>query len=346
MTQRTLHPLWELFMMRMRALWREPAALFWVFAFPLLLSVALGVAFRNRELSRLAVAVAEGPESDAMIQTLNAVPGLSAQRMTAAEGKDALRRGQVALVLIPGERLEAVLDSTQPDSRTANLMALDALERRKGRADVLRVIESESTIPGTRYIDFLIPGLLGLGLMSSGVWGVGWAVVQMRTGRLLKRLVATPMHRSHFLLSFVGSRCLLAFVEIVFFVAFARLLFNVRVFGSHLTFLAFALAGAICFSGLSLLIASRAQNSETASGLMNMLTMPMVVLSGVFFSASHFPAWMQPGLRLLPLTALNDGMRAIMIDGASFTSLWMEWLVLAFWGVSSFAVALKVFRWA
>jgi ABC-type multidrug transport system permease subunit len=224
-------------------------------------------------------------------------------------------------------------------------MTVDALERLNGRVDQLVVQEKPVTLPGSRYIDFLIPGLLGLGLMSSGVWGVGWAVVQMRTGKLLKRLAATPMKRSHFLLSFALSRSLFAVLEILFFVAFARLLFDVRMFGSLLSFVALGLFGSLAFGGLALLIASRAGSAETASGLMNLVTMPMMVLSGVFFSASNFPGWMQPLVQALPLTALNDGLRAIMTDGAPVSTLWPQLLVLGVWGFIPFGLAVRYFKW-
>jgi ABC-2 type transport system permease protein len=293
----------------------------------------------------LEVSVADGAGADDLSRQLGEVPGLSAQRDALPKAREELRRGRVALVLVPGDPPELVTDPTQPDGRTAKLMVLDALERLHGRQDTLRVVEHPSTAPGSRYIDFLIPGLLGFGLMSSGLWGLGWAIVQMRTGKLLKRLVATPMRRSQFLLSFVLNRALLATAEIAFFVVFSRLIFGVRVFGSLGSLALFALAGAFCFAGLALAVSCRAQNSETASGLMNLASMPMVVLSGVFFSSSHFPAWAQPAIRILPLTALNDGLRAIMTDGAPLAALWSQGLVLAVWGFASFALALRFFRW-
>jgi len=341
-----LSPLWELSLMRIRVLTREPSTLFWVFAFPLLTSLALGIAFRNQGLSRLQVSVADAPEADAIVRQLDAVPGLAAQRKPLAEAREELRRGRAALVLVPGPTPELIIDPTQPDGRTAKLMTLDALERMHGRTDTLHAVEHETTAPGSRYIDFLIPGLLGFGLLSTSLWGVGWALVQMRTGRLLKRLAATPMRRRDFLLSFLLMRVLLAVAEIGFFLGFSRLLFGVRVFGNVAALGLFALAGSLCLAGLGLAVSSRAQNSETASGLMNLVSMPMMALSGVFFSSSHFPAWSQPAINLLPLTALNDGLRAIMIDGASVATLGSQALVLAVWGAASFALSLRFFRWS
>lgn len=203
----------------------------------------------------------------------------------------------------------------------------------------------EVTEPGSRYIDFLIPGLLGLGLMSSSVWGLGWTLVQMRGGKLLKRLVATPMRRGDFLLSFLLSRSVLALLEVLFYVAFAWALFGVTVRGSLVALAGVGLLGSASFGGLTLLVTCRASSAEAANGLMNLVTLPMMVLSGVFFSASRFPAWMQPVVQLLPLTALNDSLRAIMTDGVSVLALGRQLLVLVLWGLVPFALAVRYFRW-
>jgi len=265
--------------------------------------------------------------------------------MTLDEARQALRQGKVALAVVPEATPRLLLDPTQPDARTARLLTVDALQRAAGRTDPRALSEERVTVPGTRYIDFLIPGLLGFGLMSSSIWGLGWVIVQMRMGKLLRRLAATPMRKLDFLLAFAAGRLLLGFLEVLFFLGFARLLFGVRIAGNPVTFVLWALAGALTFAGISALVASRAQTSETASGLMNLVTLPMTVLSGVFFSASHFPVWLQPALRALPLTAVIDGLRAISIDGAGLAALVLPGLVLAVWGVGSFALAVRLFRW-
>lgn len=341
-----MSPLWQLLLMRARSLWREPSVLFWTFLFPLLTSVALGVAFRNQQLQAVEVAVAQGAADEATAARLNAGPGLHATIVPLADALERLRRGKAALVLVPGDDPELKVDPTQPEGRTAKLLVHDALERAAGRVDAVTLRTTEITEPGARYIDFLIPGLLGMGLMMSGAWGVGWSIVDMRTGKLLKRLMATPMKRSHFLLSFMLSRSLLTVLEVLFFVLYARVLFGVRMSGSLPAFVAYALLGSLTFAGLAILIASRAQNTQTANGLMNLMTMPMMVVSGVFFSSSHFPEWTQPVIRVLPLTAVLDGLRGIMLDGASFFALGPQLLVMAIWGALPFAVALKIFRWS
>ena len=340
-----LNPFWQLLLMRLRGFVREPAATFWVFGFPLLMAVALGLAFRSQAGTRLSIAVADGPERAAVLAALRASDGLSATEMTLDEARDALQKGKVALAVVPDATPRLLLDPTQPDARSAKLLVVDALQQAAGRTDPRPLDEERVTIPGTRYIDFLVPGLLGFGLMSSSIWGIGWGIVQMRMGKLLRRLAATPMRKLDFLLAFATARLLLAFLEVLFFLGFARLLFDVRVAGNTLTFLLWGLLGALSFGGLSALVASRAQNWETASGLMNLVTLPMTVVSGVFFSASHFPGWAQPVLRALPLTALIDGLRAISIEGAGLAALLGPSLVLVVWGVGSFALALRLFRW-
>jgi ABC-2 type transport system permease protein len=340
------HPLWQLLLMRFRALWREPSALFWVFVFPLLISIALGLAFRNQGLAQLTVAVVEGPRSADVLAALGRTAGLEPERMELTAARRALAAGKVALVVVAGEAPRLLVDPGVPEGRTARLLVVDALQRAAGRNDALLLTEEHVTTPGARYIDFLIPGLLGFGLMSSSVWGLGWGLVQMRMGKLLKRLVATPMRKADLLASFLLSRLALAVLETVFFLTFARLLFDVRIAGSLAAFFAMAALSALSFGGVGLLVASRAQNSETAGGLMNLVTLPMTVLSGVFFSASHFPGWMQPVVRLLPLTAVIDALRAISIDGAHLSTQGGPMLVLAVWGAGCFALSLKLFRWS
>ena len=337
--------LWQLVLMRLRAMFREKSIAFWVFIFPLITSAVLGLAFRNRGVPDIRVAVVEADGARELSSALDEIDGLTVSTLPRAAAEERLRRGEVALVVIPGPDPELISDASNGEARTARWMVRDGIERKRGRRDVGTFVERAVTTPGRRYVDFLIPGLLGFGLMSSGMWGLGWGIVQMRTGKLLKRLAATPMRRSDFLLSFALSRTLFAVVEILFFVAFARYLFGLRMAGSTALFVAMGILGTLSFSGVALLVASRAQNTETANGLINLVTMPMMVLSGVFFSASNFPEVMQPFIRALPLTALNDGLRAVMLEGKGITSLGLEMLVLAVWGGVGFILSLKLFRW-
>jgi ABC-type multidrug transport system permease subunit len=240
---------------------------------------------------------------------------------------------------------EYQFDPTRPESQTARLSVDDALQRAFGRSDVAATQDQTVVEPGARYIDFLIPGLIGLNLMGSGMWGLGFALVQARNRKLLKRLAATPMRRSHFLLSFMLSRLAFLSFEVAMVVVFGWLVFGVAVHGSLVSLGLIALVGSLSFAGVGLLVASRPKTIEGVSGMMNLVMLPMWLLSGTFFSYARFPDFLQPAIKALPLTALNDALRAVMNDGSSLTSNWVALAVLAGWGLISFVVALKIFRW-
>jgi ABC-type multidrug transport system permease subunit len=285
------------------------------------------------------------PAAERVAAALRADPGLAVTVAGARAADETLRRGGALAIVRPGDPPVVAFDPERPGARAAAEVAQAALARAGGRRDVVLPRDEVVSAPGRRYIDFLIPGLLGMSLMSGGVWGVGWALVQTRIRRLLKRMVATPMNRGAFLLSYGLHRVVVSLVEIVFLLAFGWVAFGVEVRGSPVAVLAVGLAGVLSFSGIGLLIASRAQNVETANGLMNLATLPMWVLSGVFFSTSNFPDWARPAIDALPLTALNDGLRAVVNEGRSLAACAAPLGVMLAWGVGCFLIALRVFRW-
>jgi ABC-type multidrug transport system permease subunit len=339
------HPLAQLTLSQLRGFYREPEAVFWVFGFPVLLAFALGIAFRNRGLEPLQVGVAAGAGDSAVIASLAASPRLAVQHIGPAEGRRRLATGRIALLVVPGTPATLRYDSTRTESRLAVLEAADALQRAAGRADPLMVREERVTEPGSRYIDFLIPGLLGMNLMGSGMWGVGFAVVSARTKKLLKRFLATPMRRSDYLLSFMLSRLAFLVIEVATLVGFGWLVFGVGVRGSIAALALLSVLGSLAFSGIGMLVASRARTVEAVSGLMNLVMLPMWVLSGTFFSYARFPDAIQPVVRALPLTALNDALRGVMIDGAPLVALAAPVAIVTGWGIASFVVGLRIFRW-
>jgi ABC-2 type transport system permease protein len=343
------YPLVQLTLARLREFYREPDAVFWVFGFPIVLAFALGIAFRNRGPGELNVGVLRASGDSAVQAVLSAAPGLRATLLDSGEARQRLRTGRIAVLVVPpgrgGDTIVYRYDSTRTESRLARLEADAALQRARGRPDVVTVRDDRVTEPGSRYIDFLIPGLLGMNLLGSGIWGVGFTVVQARKNRLLKRFMATPMRRSHYLLGFILSRLLFLVLEVAALVGFGRLMFGVGVRGSLATLALVSVLGSLSFAGLGLLVASRARTIEAASGLMNLVMLPMWVLSGTFFSYARFPDVMQPFVRALPLTALNDALRAVMIDGTSLLRLGAPIAIVVAWGAVSFTVALKIFRW-
>ncbi|MBE3100028.1 MAG: ABC transporter permease [Planctomycetes bacterium] len=339
------HPLLELTLARLREFLREPEAVFWVFAFPILLAFALGIAFRTTGETPVHVGIVDSAGAAPLARALEGAGGLDV-RLVAVERVDAaLRDGEVELIVVPGSPPAYRFDPTRAESRLARLAVDQALQRASGREDRWRPREERVTLPGSRYIDWLIPGLLGLNIMGTSLWSVGYAIVQSRTRKLLKRLVATPMGRDQYLLAHMLARLVFLGLEVAPLLLFGWLVFGVPVRGSLVSLTLVAFLGAASFGGIGLLIASRARTVEAVSGLMNAVSVPMWVLSGVFFSSANFPAVMQPFIHALPLTALNEAMRAVMLDGDSILMVGRQLGVLTLWGLVSFVVALQWFRW-
>jgi ABC-type multidrug transport system permease subunit len=338
-----------LLLARLKEMYREPEVIFWVFGFPILLALGLGIAFRNKPADVSRVVVVAGPEAARTVGLLNAasaVGAVHAETLPAAEAFDQLRLGKFDLVVTAqASGYEYRYDPARPESVLARSVADDVLQAAAGRASAVPTSSRASSEPGARYIDFLIPGLLGMNLMNSGMWGIGFALVDLRQRKLLKRFVASPMRRGDFLLALASSRLVLMVIELVLMLGFGIVAFHMRVVGSALSIVLISSAGAICFSGVGLLTAARAQKIETASGLINLVMLPMWIFSGVFFSYARFPALLQPLIKALPLTALNDALRAAILEGAPLSHQASRLLVLGLWGVLSYLLALRWFRW-
>ena len=339
----TDHPLVQLTLVRFLEFMREPEALFWVFIFPILLAAGLGIAFRNRPADVLKIA-AVTPQ---LAQSLRQDKLLDVSELSGTAAEEALRTGKVALLAEPGPNGSVVYkyDDTNPEGRTARMLANRAVQRAAGRVDPVNSTDQLLREPGSRYIDFLIPGLLGMNLMGSAIWGMGFAIVDARRKKLMKRLIATPMPRHYFLLSFVLSRLVLLIVEVGVVLGFGTIVFGVPLRGSAIDLVLLCVLASMSFSALGLLIASRARTIEAASGLMNVVMMPMWIVSGVFFSAQRFPDFIQPVIKALPLTAAIDALRMNMLQGAGLGQVGSQMLVLGVWLVVCFALALKLFRW-
>lgn len=342
------NPLAQLVGARFKEYMREPEALFWSFGFPILLAIGLGIAFRSKPPDIVHIAVVSGTSRSAAVSdALRHDKLLAIEQMSADSANVALRTGRVALVIAPTDSgaLKYEYDDTRPDSRIARLMANDAVQRGVGRADPLPITDQQVREAGSRYIDFVVPGLLGMTIMGGGIWGLGFSIVDQRRRNLLKRLVATPMSRAQYLASYLLSRLVLLAIEGGVLLTFATLVFGVPMRASIVTVSLVVLIGALAFGGLGLLIASRSRTIEGVSGLMNLTMLPMWVLSGVFFSSENFPRVVQPFIKALPLTATNDALRASMLRGVELPGLWPQLAVLIAWMVICYAVALKIFRW-
>lgn len=382
----------QIVLTRIREFYRRPTAIFWVYVFPILMAIVLGVAFSNPKVEELHVGIVS-PADPALAKRI--ADSLAAQNAKAssgatkiigfllsdADGRRGLRLGRYTLLVLPraagapqpsagsatdastaaapqpasetttlagdlaGIELEYLYDPSVPQSYAARWAVDDALQRAAGRHEPLTTHDARFEEPGSRYIDFVIPGLIGASLMSSGLWGVGFVVVDMRVRNLLKRFFTTPMRRADFLSGMILSRMFFIVTEVLLLLLFARWLFDVRVLGSWLAVLFLIILGSGTFAAIGLLMAARARTVETASGIINLVMLPMWMVSGIFFSAERFPDAVQPLVKSLPLTAVINALRGVMIEELSIFALWGPVVVLLVWGIGSFALALRLFRW-
>ncbi len=343
------HPLAQLTLVRFREFIREPEAVFWTFIFPILLAAGLGIAFRQTGQEQVQIGVVSRPGADtSVVAAMRKDSSLITRVMDDSAAALALRTGKIALVVSPGatrDSVSYVFDRGRGDAVNARLLVDRAVQSGAGRVDPVRASDTYVTENGSRYIDFLVPGLLGMNLMGSSIWSLAFAIVTARNKKLLKRLMATPMSRLQYLLSFLFSRLFFLILEVVTLVGFGYFAFGVPLRGSLAALMLIALLGAVSFGGLGLLCASRARTVEAVSGIANFIMLPMWVFSGVFFSSSNFPDVVQPFIRLLPLTAVNEALRANMLEGATLVSLSPQILIIVTWGIISFFAALKLFRW-
>lgn len=334
--------LYQLTMTRMKLTLREPEAIFWIFVFPILLAVGLGIAFRNKPADVLPV----GATTPQLVQVLAGDKGLRASEMDEVQGAHALAAGKIVLLAVgTGDGVVYRYDDTNPDARTARMITDRAIQIAAGRHDAVTAENELVHEKGSRYIDFVIPGLLGMNLMGSAMWGLGFAIVDARQKKLLKRMVASPMPRWQYLAAYLLSRIGMLAIEVAVILGFAWLVFGVPFRGPLWGLAVVCVLTSLAFSALGLLVATRARTMEAVSGLMNIVMMPMWILSGVFFSASKFPAFMQPLVKALPLTAAIDMMRGNMLQGVHLGQMMAPAGILLAWLVIPFAVAVRIFRW-
>lgn len=354
-------PFLELVRVRLLEFCREPEALFWVYGFPLVMVLALGIAFRQKPIDQLRVDIVASPQASADQEALSAAAaGLRIGVVTPAVASERLRTGRCDLVIErsaepigdagkqndnPANEIVFRFDPSRPESVLARDRAQDALERAAGRRDLLATRDLAVAAPGGRAIDFLVPGLMALSLLGGGLWGVGFAVVEMRIRKLLKRFLATPLRQWQFLLAVMAGRMVFVIPEMILLLAFARWAFDVRIFGSPWAVAVLLALGATAFAGIGLLVAARAKTLDAVSGALNLIMLPMWLGSGVFFSRERYPEWMQPLLKCLPLTPLVDALRGVMLEGKTLAACGTEIAGLVVWAAVSFAIALRIFRW-
>jgi len=353
----------QLVSVQFKEFFREPGALFWSFVFPVLMSFALGIAFSDKHEIVQNVAVIN---SDSNIVINNFIKnscvktGLKYKNVvsdnnlgntvsyfylaTKSKSEQMMKRGQAELILSErNNKIYYYFDPANTQSRLAYIIISDLIENKKLNSQ--NAIIKPLQAMGMRYIDFLIPGLLAMGIMSSCLWGISYSLISKRSKKLLRRLVATPMKHSLFMLSMFLSRFTFSILEAIVLLVFAKFAFDINIQGSMLAFSAVLISGCFFFMGLALLLSSRTSNTQVGNGLVNFFTMPMMLLSGIFFSYNHFPDAIIPVIKYLPLTLFTDSLRSIINEGASFLQILPSAIILFCTGIVVFAVGLKIYKW-
>ena len=363
-----------LFLMHAKTLMREPGVLFWGIVFPLLMALGLGLAFTQKLDTVHKVAIIKNAETGIdssnrfetflRTRTQKSKDSLTQkdqykisvkddklgnntylfERTTRPEAMKMLKRGEINLII--EEKSDSVEFHFDPVNSEAHLTYLN-LSRVINNSKITTKDESvvPLTLKGTRYIDFFVPGLIAMGLMMSSIWGLGYGIIENRSKKLLRRMIATPMKKSYFLMSLISVRSIMNFIEAGLLFLFAYLVFGITIQGSILALLLIFIAGNIGFAGIAIVTASRTANPEVGNGLINAISTPMIVLSGIFFSYHNFPDWAIGFIKILPLTLLADGIRSIFIEGAGLPDIIVPFFALIITGVICFYIGLKFFKW-
>lgn len=346
-----INSLIQLVSLHLKTFFREPGILFWALGFPVVMAWILGIAFSGTKETKASIMMvnATNEASSRLTEKVIGEDIYNPSRLKILQGNyneaiTAMRRGEIELFIeLRKDSMVFHYDPMDPDAAKVYLM----LEREFSKNEIVRRKSKVEPLvtTGNRYIDFLIPGLLALGIMNSCVWGIGWSLIEMRMKKLLRRMVATPMKKSVFMLSHFIARMFLCVFEALVLLLFARLYFDIRIEGSMFAFILIFLSGMIAFSGIAVLMAAKVANSQIGNGLVNAITLPMMILSGIFFSYQNFPEWVLPVIKILPLTTLADSLRFIFTEGAGIGKIWIHSLVLIVEGVGCYLIGLRIYKW-
>jgi ABC-type multidrug transport system permease subunit len=351
---------------------REPGVVFWSFGFPIVMTWILGIAFANKgEILRNVAIVSESPQAlSALPQWLHKKTGtvnteLSTEAelewevgqnsgeqarfrfraMTEEEAVLALKRGKIALWIETDSEsnLSYRFDPDNAEARLTYLLLEGAFRQQK--TSELKAEVHPLTMVGIRYVDFLVPGLMAMSIMNACLWGIGWNLIELRIKKLLRRMVATPLKKSIFLISHGLNRMILSAAEMLLLYIFAYFYFDISIQGSLSALALVFFSGYCAFSGIAVLISSRVQNTQSGNGMINVVTMPMFILSGVFFSYHNFPDWLIPYVEVLPLTMLTNSLRGIITEGIGLAQVIQPSIGLFAIGAFCFSLGLKFYRW-
>lgn len=360
----------QLISIRFKEFLREPAVLFWSILFPILMAWGLGSAFSDKgeTMQQVALIESELNKNTRLRDFFDGIEAVKSEvtgyfnlekkigekkagitnykfiRCDKDEAMTLLKKGIISLIV--EEDTDTIIyhfDPLNPEAKL-NYMLISGAINNKGQDIKNESIKVLDKI-GTRYVDFLIPGLIAMGVMMSIMWGVSYSLIDKRNKKLLRRMVATPMKKSNFLGSHFITRTLLSFIEAGLLFLFAYFYFGTYIQGNILAGMVVLFAGIVGFTGLAILVSSRTANTQVGNGLINLVVMPMMVLSGIFFNYHNFPEWTIGIIQKFPLTMLADSLRSIFIEGSGFKENYNNIITLLIYGLTSFFVGLKMFKW-
>jgi ABC-2 type transport system permease protein len=358
-----------IFAARYKQFVRNRGALFFSFLFPIIFILLFGWAFQNMGTQTFKVGLSDegSPQTTScMIQSLESVVIQNTQKEFTTQSGNLdnllalLKNGDLDVVIVipagmdtlgPGQsdNVQVYYDASQTVFQQTLIPALyqviNAIDQRLGGYTPLIGMEQTSVQSHElRYIDFLLPGILGMTLMFIGVQG-GLPIIQQRQAHIIKRLGSTPLRRSMLVMGDVVFRMIVVLLSAALIILVGRLVFNVRMVGNWLSLCGIILLGSLVFVNLGYLIAAFVKTQESAIPVVQIVDLPMMILSGTFFSVASMPFFIEPLVKILPLTYLNDALRQIMVAGTPLYSMTADIAVLAAWAIVSLGLTIRFFRW-
>ena len=363
-----MNQLLQLTSIHFKEFFRQPGIIFWAVFFPVLMAWGLGIAFTQKEAPTQKVAfisnddgfesssskwnqlISSGVALDANIYEITTgSPELGYMKFQLHKTSDEeaiqmIKKGVAELIInVENEDLQFHFDPLNPEAQLSYLQIQSAMNDSQKNAASESIVALDQK--GTRYIDFLVPGLLCMSVMMSCMWGISYGMIDKRSKKLLRRMVATPMSKTYFLTAQFIARLALSTLEAGILLLFSYFYFDISISGSVPAFLLVFLTGNIAFTGIAIFASSRTSDTRVGNGLVNLVVMPMMILSGIFFSYQNFPEWAIVVIEKLPLTLMADNIRSVFIESSGLSDVLIPSLGLTLMGAILFTIGLRIYKW-
>jgi ABC-2 type transport system permease protein len=343
---------------------RDKTALFFTFAFPVIFILIFGLVFSNSDNFNTTIGLVNNNNSQisqGISQAFHGISAFTVKEGTLEDELAALKKGDRSAVIAVPDNLQASIASGQPaeitvyydpSQTTVSQVVMPIISRTIDAVDkqitlnksVLVVKEESIQSRAFSYVDYLIPGIIAMSIMMTGLY-CALPLIQQREKKILKRLGAMPVRRSALIYSQVAFRLVLAVMQTALLIAIAYLVFHVSVVGNWFVLAGFVVLGTLAFVCLGYLVASFVRTEEGALPVVQLIQFPMLFLSGIFFPVDALPNFMKPVLQALPLSYLGDSFRQVMVDSAPFHALSIDAIVLVGWVAVCMVLSIKFFRW-